>query len=228
MGWTFNCDPSRLKDFLQERAFGWDNTDAETGERHVTTCLAHKYVMHNPGSGVFWKVMESTRYTKWGAVVAGPERWIAIDLVKCHNRCWGYKDMEESSGPGDTSCPMKYLEMVPDPLPCKSQPECGKQGYGDAACKCGGCHGCSRCWSRAWRSRVRSRHALEKRQRDFFKSLKVGDIVVIAKGYTIASGNQYTIGGLDPLVTSNGLRIRPKHIDVDESLLQIGIDKEAA
>jgi hypothetical protein len=28
---------------------------------------------------------------------------------------WGYKDMDESMGPVEVSCPVKFLDMVPDP-----------------------------------------------------------------------------------------------------------------
>jgi hypothetical protein len=235
MGWDYHCEPSRLKDFLKERTEGWDGTNAETLERSVTKCLTSKYVMYNPGRGTLWKVMESTRYTQFGTVISGPERWIGVDLIACHNRCWGHKSMEASSGPNEINCPIKYLDMVPEPLPCKNQPECPKEQFGTNACKCGGCHGCSRCYERNWRTKVRAAHAVLAKRKQFIRGLQVGDILVIAPGYTIASGTQLKVIQLKPKLLAGSeqgyahgnMVIKPKHIDVEASLAVVGIDKEA-
>lgn len=49
-----------------------------------------------------------------GTVLAG-KRVIACYLLGADQGWWGYKDMTESDGPTDISCPIAYLAMVPDP-----------------------------------------------------------------------------------------------------------------
>ena len=49
-------------------------------------------------------------------MASGWERFIACYLLqKFGPGEWGYKDMEESMGPAEVSCPIAYLKMVPDP-----------------------------------------------------------------------------------------------------------------
>jgi len=210
MGWSYSCTPGRLKEFLEKRKSGWEYSNPDSMVTAKTVCLTAKYVMYNPGAGTLWKVMETTGYTRHGGVTTGPERWIAVDLVRCVNRCWGYKDMEAGSGPNEINCPLKYLEMVPEPLPCKKTD----------------CTGCSRCYERGWREKVRAKHAIDAKRKQFIRGLQVGDVIVIAPGYTIASGKQVTVERLKPLLAGN-FNLKPKHIDVEASLAAVGIDKEA-
>lgn len=232
MGWTYECERRSLKSFLADRCSGWENMDKTTGEKSVAKCLAHKYVMQNPGRGVLWKVMETTRYAADGTINFGPERWIAMDLVAYsggRDGGWGYKDLEESMGVGDVSCPRKYLEMVPDPV-CSKAYQCPKDRYGDNACKCSGCHGCGACWAKAWRERVIAHSDAKMKLNAFIKKLKVGDIIVLNKR-CVNAGDQYTVTEVGRmLVASDGgckFRIQKNQIDVDASLEVQGIDKEA-
>jgi hypothetical protein len=59
---------------------------------------------------VLWTVWEHRR--REGAV----DRYIGCDLLAGQRGyCWGYKDMEESMGPCYYTCPLKYLDLVPEP-----------------------------------------------------------------------------------------------------------------
>lgn len=43
------------------------------------------------------------------------KRLLACYLLGADQGAWGYKDMTESMGPCEISCPVAYLDMVPDP-----------------------------------------------------------------------------------------------------------------
>lgn len=51
------------------------------------------------------------RFDKDGKEVS---RWIECNLLRVANGDWGYKDMDESVGPGYHDCPLGYLELVKD------------------------------------------------------------------------------------------------------------------
>ena len=79
-----------------------------------------------------WCVFEQTSK----AASTDVERFIVVFLIRCWkvqggDFDWGYKDVSESMGPCEVSCPLSFLELVPDP-----------GGYGTA-----------------WRQRVREYHA---------------------------------------------------------------------
>ena len=62
-----------------------------------------------------WTVIE---YTADGASYPKGTRAILCFLLGGDTKRglgWGYKDMDESMGPADHSCPLKFLDMVPDP-----------------------------------------------------------------------------------------------------------------
>lgn len=112
MGWLFKPD-TRRKSLLAERIEGWQRTTPD-GMTVTSTCLAHCY-RGGSFSGVLWTVWERT-FEKDGVQVQPAERWIGCDLLQ-YSRAddgWGYKDMEESMGPYYYSCPLKYLDMVPE------------------------------------------------------------------------------------------------------------------
>ena len=103
MGWLYSTD--------------WDSK--ATLIRHLTAdgfagegskCLA-KCVRGNALWTVFERPIE-------GRV---PLRMIVLFLVQSHRTGevyydgWGYKDVDESMGPCEVSCPGKFLDMVPDP-----------------------------------------------------------------------------------------------------------------
>lgn len=230
MGWSFSCTPGRLKDELKDRTAGWTSyaDEKKTVVSTKTVCIASKYVMHNPGSGVLFKVMETQRMAPDGVTVVETERWIGVDLLKCHNRCWGYKDMSEESGPNELGCPLLYIDkLAPD------RGYCGKvrcPGWdvpkpGDHCEEKSHCHGCGRCWAQSWRDSVRKRAHEITRRRQFMNSLKKGDVIVIAKGWK-GAGDQLTVSEVDPRRRSciaGYTRVPARAIDVDASLEAVGV-----
>jgi hypothetical protein len=216
MGWTITYDSHRLKDFLKDRTAGWESKNEAGVVEKKTTCVTYHYVMNNPGDGILYKVMETARMAPDGVTPVSTERWIGVDL--CHyyggrnkQYGWGYKDMEASMGPTSHGCPLSYVdELVPEPGPCAKLD----------------CKGCGRCWERDWRKRVRSVHAEMKKKREFLKSLKPGDVVVMLKNWT-AAGEPLTVTEVYPKqrkVSAGGMLVPVKAIDVDASLLAVGIE----
>jgi len=74
--------------------------------------LTMKTVAKCVKGNVLWTVHEYVE-----AVYPNPvgKRWIGCYLMAADQGWWGYKDMDESMGPSDVSCPLSYLNMVPDP-----------------------------------------------------------------------------------------------------------------
>lgn len=148
MGWYFTDGQNHRSDLIAERVKSrdWTNDD---GTVVKMAALKHCY-KGGMRSGVLYVVWEQTRTPKTGAPES--KRFIEIDLLKYHGG-WGYKDMEESMGPVACSCPLSYLEMVPEQT---CQPDC-------ETCKK---DSCSRKWGRDWRGRVRAYHERKKAERE--------------------------------------------------------------
>lgn len=110
MGWLFPYGSTR-KNLIAERISNWHRT-SEDGIEVKTTCLAHCY-RGGRFSGVLWSVWE--RNFTIDAKEAKPSaRWIGCDLMQFRSpHGWGYKDLDESMGPYNFSCPLKYLNLVP-------------------------------------------------------------------------------------------------------------------
>jgi hypothetical protein len=60
-----------------------------------------------------WTVIEYLRDTP--SYPAGTRGILCFLMRAYRGEGWGYKDMDESMGPSDESCPVKFLDMVPDP-----------------------------------------------------------------------------------------------------------------
>jgi len=79
-------------------------TRGEENETVKQTVIAHQAAGNN-----LWTVFEQT--TKATGEV---KRFIILFMMTGgRNRDWGYKDISESMGPCEVSCPLKYLDMVP-------------------------------------------------------------------------------------------------------------------
>ena len=143
MGWLVGWESRRhLIDHLLK-----DNTfENERGAQRV---LAHQAAGNN-----LWTVFEQhVRET------GKTERFIVVFLMRGgRNQDWGYKDVSESMGPCEVSCPLKYLDMVP---PVGEKPSADGDGPYE--------------WSRRWREAVREywaqRNAKMARRRAYRRAL---------------------------------------------------------
>jgi hypothetical protein len=186
MGWTFTYGQKRAE-LIAERtaAREWKGKD---GVQIKDTVLAHCY-RGGVFKGTFYAVHERT-HTKGKQVET--ERWIEVTLMQCHTYpehgpSWGYKDMEESMGPCEVSCPLGYLEMVPEP---KCAPDCPKDGHGHV-------------WARNWRELVRAYHAERGAATAKAKALTKGQIVQLKEG---CSPRELVIVSTKPLIGESGGR----------------------
>lgn len=134
MGWFFPWGKSRAQ--LIEMLTQNRSDRRDDGATSSDTCLAHCY-KGSAWKGTLWIVWERS-VTRKNRRVAG-ERWIECDLLQYIGGDWGYKPMEESSGPNVANCPLKYLDMVP-PI----EGDVTRDGPAK--------------WSRVWRERVRVHH----------------------------------------------------------------------
>jgi hypothetical protein len=196
MGWLFKYGMKRAELIRERQAThewkGKDNTDIKD------VVLASCY-RGGRFSGVFYAVHERTETL--GEKTA-TERWIEVTLMECkpiagYGPSWGYKDMEASMGPGNFSCPLGYLDMVPEKL---------------CATGCEGCkrESCSGLWERNWRANVRAYHAKRAAESAKVKGLKKGQIVDLEEG---CSPRQLVIVSTRPLVGESGgrqYRIKPQ------------------
>jgi hypothetical protein len=118
--------------------YGW-NTRAELAD-HLINHNGVKTIKHCFKGNNLWAVQEGQKHD--GTTV----QFIALYLIRGSNNSsdgWGYKDMGESAGPYYFSCPLAYLDMVPDP-----------GGY-----------------ATEWREKVREHHA--KASRKFVEGTKI-------------------------------------------------------
>jgi hypothetical protein len=160
--------------------YGWKSREELTAhllnEPTTYTTLAHRRTSEG-GESVLWAVHE---------VAAGREK-AGTKFLVCyligHDRrdgTFGYKDLGEECGPCFYSCPVKFLDMVPEPD--------GEYAHG-------------------WREKVRQFHAQAAARRQFIRTLKVGDTVNLREGCTPSS---IKVTSLKPLrgTGANGVTYR--------------------
>jgi hypothetical protein len=94
---------------------------------------------------------------------------------------WGYKDVCESMGIFEVSCPLSFLDLVPQPSGEYAGP---------------------------WRERVRAYHAERAGQARVVKAAKVGDSVELVAGYRPAVVVVTAIRGRSIVGSFNGLRYK--------------------
>lgn len=98
-----------------------------------------------------WEVVECVRDTQYHRE---GHRVILCFLMRANSGSWAYKDMDESMGPYDASCPLKFFDMVPDP-------------GADAT---------------AFRARTRAAVAAKAAKRGVIREIKTGDVLVLKPG----------------------------------------------
>jgi len=170
MGWSFDSSlhsKAELIAYLTGPNLG-------TAMKTVAKCVK---------GNVLWTVHEYVEDS--GSYKAG-QRWIGCYLMGADKGWWGSKDMDESCGPCEVSCPLSYLAMVPDP-----------GGY-----------------ATAWREKVRAHHAKASKFNGLKVGTKVklrAGVTVAGDPLTEA-----TIASVRPLRITVGyltVRLSKKHID---------------
>jgi hypothetical protein len=179
MGWLFG---EHSKESLIERCL--------RGDAHPTdyTAIAHSVVGNH-----LWTVFERDQgkpdHTEYnGRTFPRPARLLTLHLLAYSKRddCWGYKDMDESMGPYEYDCPLKYLDMVPDP-----------GGY-----------------ATGWRDKVRAFHAGKRDKRALVKSIRPGMRLKLIDGCRPAEITVISTSPLVGYADGGGrYKIQPRHID---------------
>jgi hypothetical protein len=153
MGWTFEYGQT-LRGLIAERA---ETQDWDTGPNHVHDVVLKHCYRGGSFAGTFYAVHERTVTAEDGRLVRW-ERWLEVTMLRCakvkdEGASWGYKDASERSGPyTGYSCPLSYLDLVPEPTCPPGCPACAEDRCGNA-------------WARQWRERVRAYHAEKARKR---------------------------------------------------------------
>lgn len=99
MGWLYTQNQTR-RQLIEHVTKTWEHTNGSG----VTTCLARACRGNN-----LWAVFEA-KYNEQPT-----ERFIMLIMMKNGGvDGWGYKDVSESMGPYQDSCPLGFLDMVPE------------------------------------------------------------------------------------------------------------------
>ena len=143
---------------------GWlisyGDTKSETIARRTKTEVSEdgtrrwRYPKSCVRGNCLWKivVLEELKDGVWVEDI----RLIALDLLrKDEGMGWGYKDIDETMGPAEKSCPISYLDMVPCP---------------DSK------------FAREWREVVREKAAGKQAVAEVIRAMKKGDTLYLRKG----------------------------------------------
>lgn len=99
-----------------------DETDESYRSERTTVKHCYRGGMR---SGTLWAVVDYKIIRKSTGDVCFSDRYILCCLLKWGGQDygWGYKGMDESSGPYVDSCPLSYLEMTPIPKNLDGTPQ---------------------------------------------------------------------------------------------------------
>lgn len=119
MGWSVTPGSTR-KSIISERIRDWDTKKSahkEKREHYVFSTVLRHCCRGNLWSGILWAIREQKLYDTATDKLVKTTRFITCDLLRYDKSCqgWGYKGMDEECGPCYYSCPLSYLEMVPEP-----------------------------------------------------------------------------------------------------------------
>lgn len=104
MGWDYCYEDTEIADVVTRlvRSVSWKDS---AGEAHSRTTFAHSL-----RGRTLWTVEDIRQGEK-------TERVIGCHLLRKSRSegCWGYKAMCEGMGPYHYDCPLRYLDLVPQP-----------------------------------------------------------------------------------------------------------------
>lgn len=168
-----------------------------TGWRSKDEVLTHLYGMIGPDRILDKALVGGVLYVAVKGRDGRPD-FIAVILVSGERGEWGYKDMDESMGPNEASCPLRLLNLIPNPDPDPAS------------------------YSTEWRARVRAFHkrkaetnAKAKNAKNAVKALVVGSLVTLPESFIPASVTIKTIepSGVVGVGPDGSLyRIRKRHL----------------
>jgi hypothetical protein len=171
---------------------GWTYLANSTRSNVITEVLSdrhHETVDHAIVGNTVWAVKKIPDREDIPPEYRG-KRFIACFLIRGNGEPgfrWGYKDMDESSGPYYYDCPLRFLEAVPDP-----------GGY-----------------ATKWREKVVAWHRSKAARRARVAALRVGEQITLVKGYrppTVRVASVKPLTGYGPDGTLYSLQ--PRHIAV--------------
>lgn len=181
MGWTY----------------GWHSKDELI--RHCLTgggSTVWQDIAHTETGNHLWVVFERrpdaplSFERKSGELFFYPKRFLGLFLIGCDRRAsdfkWGYKDMDETAGPCEVDCPLKYLAMVPDP---------------------GG-------FATEWRAKVQAHHQQKRGKTALLKGIQLGAVLKLVSGckpsQVIVCSLKPLVG-----TDADGMRYRvqPRHVE---------------
>lgn len=156
-----------------------------------------KVIEHSLSGSTLWSVREITHED-----TGETERFIELDLIKYRSGEYMYKQLEETCGPVETNCPLKFLDMVEDP--------------GSYATE--------------WRQRVREYHSMQNERRKMLKRIVPGCTLRLRHTctvhYVLVTSVTPFIYGRD-VISGTQYRIPKKHIEeviLDYPLKPLGHD----
>jgi hypothetical protein len=127
------------------------------------------------------------------------DRHIALYLLKADKDGWGYKPIDEQMGPYESNCPLRFLDMVPQP----EGPYAGE-----------------------FRERVRAYHKQQQVKRKQRTGLRAGETVKARYGVSLAGAaiESFRIESTKPLlatalaengtVLAHGVKVSSRHLDI--------------
>jgi hypothetical protein len=117
MGWTFTHNGSKAE-VIAEILAPWNTTVTAEWLRYypegtaIGTAVHSTVIAKQLVGNSLWYVRTTVHTPPGGAPVA--RNWIGLSLLE-NRGGWGYKDMDESMGPYDWSCPVAFLALAPQP-----------------------------------------------------------------------------------------------------------------
>lgn len=95
---------------------GWDVLPGATREDVIADCLRPYRTHTGQGRVVAYRRVENVLWTiqEFRPDFGPTDRWIGCTLLEAHGRGWGSKQMSEIEGPFQYSCPLAFLQTVPE------------------------------------------------------------------------------------------------------------------